>query len=167
MRAWNRYWRKRQRTLILGVGDLDLAGVQNVMRPHIEHVGAFLRGFAEEQKLNDPYGMAATILDFQRVAITVERALDLAPALPSFGEAERASLVAYAASGDDDWTRDVRLLKTKIEVEALGAQRLREAVTTAIEDTLDTDVLEEAHEQAKVEADRVTGMRAKLGLDAA
>lgn len=166
IRAWNRYFDDApQRTLILGVGDLDVAGIQNVMRPHVEHVGAFLRGFAEKQKLADPYGVADAILDFQRVAITVEQALALAPTLPNVREAERLSLVAYGASGTDDWTRDISLLKAKVEVEALGPQRLREAVTTAIEEALDMDVLEDAREQGEVEAERVKAMRTTLGLE--
>lgn len=165
IRAWNRYaGEPRQRTLLLGVGDLDLEGVQNVMRPHVEHVGAFLRGFAEKQDKADPYGLAAEILDFRRVAITVEQALTLAPALPNVGETERKSLVAYAASGECDWTRDIRLLKAKIEVEALGPQRLRDALIAAMEGRLDVDRLaEQAHEEA-LQADEIRAMRETLGL---
>ena len=165
IRAWNRYFgARRQRTLLLGVGDLDLAGVQNVMRPHVEHVGAFLRGFAEKQGLADPLGLAAEILDFRRVAITVEQALALAPALPNVGESERWSLVAYTDSGACDWTRDIGLLEAKIEVEALGPQRLREALIAAMERHLDIDTLaEQAHEEA-IQADEIRAMRERLGL---
>lgn len=78
---------------------------------------------------------------------------------------EEDSLRAYAASGECDWTRDIRLLKAKIEVEALGPQRLREAVTNAIEETLDMDALKLAREQERAEAGRVNEIRAKLGLE--
>lgn len=47
------------------------------------------------------------------------------------------ALAAYSASGTDDWTRDLTLLTEKVEVEALGPQRLRVAVITAIEEALD------------------------------
>jgi hypothetical protein len=172
IRAWNRYVAEgedgkmaKQRTLLLGVGDLDKAGVQNVMRPHIENVGNFLLGFA--LRLTD-WGegvsriMVEKILDFERVAVTPEQTIGLD--IPGL---DHESLIAYGKSGDDDWNRDLALLTESVEVEALGPQRLREAVTTAIESALDMDALEQARADAKVEQKRVREMRRTLGLEGA
>jgi hypothetical protein len=66
------------------------------------------------------------MFDFQRVAVTPEQTMELE--LPGL---DVDALAAYAASGSDDWTRDLSLLTEKVEVEALGPQRLRDAVVTA------------------------------------
>jgi hypothetical protein len=44
LRALIRAVEHGQDTLILGLGDVDQAGIKNIMRPHIEHVLAFLYG---------------------------------------------------------------------------------------------------------------------------
>jgi len=169
IRAWNRYHEqdedgepRRQRTLILGVGDLDQAGVRNVMRPHIEHVAAFLLGLAERHsKWNEETRRlwVEEVLRFERVAVTPQQALGL-----DLPDLDKPSLMRYGASGFGDWDRDLSLLTEKVEVEALGPQRLRVAVTTAIEDVLDMDVLEQARAEEKVQAERVDAMRQTLGL---
>src|SRR5262249_48779046 len=142
-RIWERCWEQGedgraqlQRTLLLGVGDLDLAGVRNVMRPHVEHVGAFLLGFAErafpQRDKDERRQLVGEMLGFQRVAVTPAQAIAL-----DLPDVDNDALRAYGESGGDDWSRDLKLLTEKVEVEALGPQRLREAVTEAIEDALD------------------------------
>ena len=172
IRAWNR-WNAEpgQKTLVLGIGDLDLDGIRGVMRPHIEHIGRFLVGLAERHSDWDPetrLWAAGQMLDFRRVAVTVEQAIEL-----ELEDVDREALLAYGASGTDDWARDVQFLdgtkaqraRRKVEVEALGPQRLRAAVTEAIESALDLDLLERAHVFQRLQQERVREMRQTLGLE--
>jgi hypothetical protein len=62
--------------------------------------------------------------------------------------------------------RDLDLLTEKVEVEALGPQRLRAAVVAAIEDVLDLDVLQQTRDDESAQRERVREMRGQLGLDA-
>jgi hypothetical protein len=82
----------------------------------------------------------------------------------SGADVDNEALRAYADSGDDDWSRDLALLTEKVEVEALGPQRLRGAVITAIEEALDIDALERAREGEQAQRERLREMRALLKL---
>jgi hypothetical protein len=149
------------RTLILGIGDLDLAGVQNVMRPHIEHVGAFVLAACSEH--GDPMGSASEVLDFRRVAITPGQAIAVNTNLG----VPLGSLVAYRDSGECDWTRDVRLLKTspKTETEALDPATLRDLIREALEEALDMGQIARVTAEEEIEREGIQPMRDLLGLD--
>jgi hypothetical protein len=57
---------------------------------------------------------------------------------------------------------DLSLLTEKVEVEAVGPQRLREAVVTAIEDALDLDALEQGRRDEQAQQERVGKMCDRL-----
>ena len=133
------------------------------MRPHVEHVGAFLLGLAERHSNGDEDErrlMVEHMLDFERVGITPEQAIELD--LPGL---DVDALAAYDASGDDDWTRDLSLLTEKVEVEALAPQQLRAAVLPAIEEALDLDLLKQAHQDEQSQRQRVRTMRDRLAVE--
>jgi hypothetical protein len=162
-RALRRAVEHGQSTLILGIADFDLPGIRNILRPHIEHVSAFLYGTADNAKViaqqkgeDGPLvSMAETghSVMFDQIALTPRQALGLAET-----EVDRREIFLYATSGIDMWDRDLDLLDgvQKIETEALDPVDLRRLVIDAIEDVLDLSTLnriggEEAAERADLE----------------
>ena len=112
------------------------------MRPHVEHVAAFLRGFLSDHGLSDENAnrFADHIIDFRRIAITPEQAVTINAALGN----DTQSLEAYRDSGENDWTRNLAHLKVspKTEVEALDPVSLRGLISKALDDALDLDQLQ-------------------------
>lgn len=131
-----------QDTLILGLGDFDQAGIKGVMRPHIEHVSAFLFGTAGNATVLAHQGqtMADTGCDvrFRHLGLTPEMALERAETA-GLSAADCAAIAAYRDSGTGLWDRDVSLLDgvAKFELEALDPAELRELLVTALDDVLD------------------------------
>jgi hypothetical protein len=150
VRAIRRAVTSGQGTLILGICDFDRPGIERILRPHIEHVSAFLHGTDRRGQENGvstvlawgaasgpmPIDETDTTVSFQHLALTPEQALelDLVDNGPDAARIER-----YNDSGGDIWTRDLELLDrvTKIETEALDPRILRQVVTDALETRLD------------------------------
>jgi len=162
IRALRRKLDHGQDTLILGIADFDRSGIETILRPHIEHVSAFLYG--TDPKNNKvialPSGGQHVTMDelqgmayFRQLALTPEQALDLVET-----DADRAKIRAYADSGDDMWSRDLALLAgvQKVELEAIESRELRQMVADALDAILDTDAL------AQIGGQERTG-RADLG----
>lgn len=157
-RAVERGIRQWQSTVILGIGDFDQAGIANVMRPHLEHLAAFVFGVAGNVELiTDPFnGDAMTLRDaemevsFRHLALTPEMAADLVDT-----EDDRDRIGAYVESGDDIWTRDLALLDgaQKVEMEALDPLTLRQLVIDAIEEVVDTGALAEMADDESTQRD--------------
>jgi hypothetical protein len=162
-RAVRRAVEHGQSTLILGICDFDIPGIRNILRPHIEHLAAFLYG---EKQLAAPYGdgdsraieeTEATV-EFEHLALTPEQALEFVE-----GKFSRQPILKYLASGDDLWTRDLKLLDgaPKVETEALDPVVLRTTVIDAIESRLDLAVLRAAE---KTQAAGRRSLRSRLKL---
>lgn len=160
-RALDRAVHNGQSTLILGICDFDQAGIRNVLRPHIEHISAFLYGTAGNEQVlaqrvdRDLYAIADTsaTVSFHHLALTPEAALGLVET-----EQDRDRISAYIESGTDVWNRDLDLLDgvQKVETEAFDPVVLRDLVVDAIDDVIDVDTLtritdEEEDEQADLE----------------
>jgi hypothetical protein len=156
-RAVRRAVERGQSTLILGISDFDVAGIRNILRPHIEHLAAFLYGVAGNDTVvatSNGDGEVLAVEDtgatvtFQHLALTPEMALELVDA------PDRQRIRRYIASGGDPWSRDLDLLDgaPKVETEALDPVDLRNLVVEAIEERLDVDALRGVEERQ--EADR-------------
>jgi len=155
-----------QDTLILGLGDFDQAGIKNIMRPHIEHVSAFLYGTAGNPRVLAHQGktMADTGCDvrFRHLGLTPEMALEHAETA-ELSAADCDGIAAYAASGTGLWDRDLSLLDgvAKFELEALDPAGLRDLLVAVLDgDVLDTDELD------RIEAEEETqrnGLEGRLG----
>ena len=169
-RAVTRAVKHGQSTLLLGIADLDLAGIRNVLRPHVENLAAFLHGTTEgavvvaaaAEENGPPLTLAATVASgtFGHLALTPEQALalDLIET-----EADREAVSAFVASGTNLWSRDLDLLDgvQKIETEALDPRDLRDLVATALDDVIDAEALDAVRAQADAEREELA-----VGLDA-
>jgi hypothetical protein len=131
-----------QDTLILGLGDFDQAGIKSIMRPHVEHVSAFLYGTAGNSEVLAYEGktMADTGCEvrFRHLGLTPEMALEHAETA-DLTEADTEAITAYAESGTSLWDRDLALLDgvAKFELEALDPVELRALLTGALDEVLD------------------------------
>jgi hypothetical protein len=159
-----------QSTHVLGIVDFDLAGIRNVLRPHVEQLSAFTygtdpRGHDEDgtvlvvahdgQTMNS---VGTATLRFEHLLLTPEDALGIVET-----DHDRQRIEEYLASGKDLWSRDLELLDgvRKIETEAFDPRELRERVVTAIESVLDLQVLQEVRERGEQEARVISrGLRA-------
>jgi hypothetical protein len=161
-RAVDRAIHNDQSTLILGVCDFDQAGIRNVLRPHIEHLAAFVYGTSgNTQVLATQNGHGLLTVDetdaavsFRHLALTPEQAHDLVET-----EQDRQGIGAYIASGTDLWSRDLACLDAvqKVETEALDPVALRDMVVAALDTVIDNDTLgavdaEETAERADLES---------------
>lgn len=143
LRALIRAVEHDQDTLILGLGDFDQAGIKGVMRPHIEHVSAFLFGTAGNAEVLEHKGetMAGTGCDvrFRHLGLTPEMALERAETA-GLEDDDCAAIVAYAASGTGLWDRDVSLLdgvaKFSVRQELISEIRQADDATAARADAL-------------------------------
>jgi hypothetical protein len=167
VRAVRRAVEHGQDTLLAGICDFDLAGVKNVLQPHVENVASFLYPIEARNTDRlvvawpDADGEPTTILgtdagaSFQHLALTPEQALPLLD-----DPADRRAVEAYIGSGGDIWSRSTQLLQgvPKIETEALDPRRLRELVIAAIDSTIDTKVLEEVKQTSLAEQERLNGV---------
>jgi hypothetical protein len=156
-RALHRAVDHGQSTVILGVCDFDQPGIRTVLRPHIEHVAAFLYGTDPKNKqILASNGIAVEDTDatvsFKHLALTPEMAHGLAET-----GRDRERIEAYIASGIDMWDRDLDLLDgvQKIETEALDPVHLRDLVVTAIEDIIDVDQLDALVREERQERDEL------------
>ena len=147
-----------QSTLILGICDFDPAGIKNVLRPHVEHLAAFLYGNQPRNNRVLGYGgsrmeVSAAQAWFQHIAVTPERALGL------IEPGEQQPVRSYINSGSGLWDRDARLLAgvRKVELEALHPVELRQLVTEAIEDAIDAMALKERQDAGDKDRDRLQG----------
>ncbi|MPZ60100.1 MAG: hypothetical protein GEU93_02155 [Propionibacteriales bacterium] len=157
VRAVRRAVERGQSTLILGICDFDQAGIRNVLRPHIEHVSAFLYGTADNKQvlaIEDDAGALTRMEDiaptvsFRHLGLTPEMAIGLVET-----EQDRERIDGYIASGSDIWDRDLDLLEhmQKIETEALDPVVLRDLVVDAIEEIIDTEKLAAVVEEERQE----------------
>jgi hypothetical protein len=112
------------------------------LRPHIEHVSAFLYGTAGNEKVITQRGEriedTGASVSFEHLALTPEKALNLVES-----EDDRERIEDYIASGADLWSRNLDLISDvqKVELEALDPVDLRRIVIEAIEAVLDLDAL--------------------------
>jgi hypothetical protein len=166
LRAVQRAVQHGQSTVLLGICDFDLAGIRNILRPHVEHLAAFLYGSPRSDYLvaYDDQTMPSTGLpavEFRQFLLTPEDALQLADT-----DDERDRVQAYLDSGDDLWSRDLKLLDglRKIETEALDPRELRRRVIEAIESVLDLDTLDAVRKQADDERETLASSLNELPL---
>ena len=166
-RALRRAVEYGQDTLILGLGDFDQYGIRNIMRPHIEHVAAFLYGTAGNKKVLSYQGkqMADTgsSVSFRHLGLTPEMALAQAETA-GLRQADQEAIAAYAASGTGLWDRDVALLDgvAKFELEALDPAGLRELVVAALDGVLDHAGLDRISTEEENQRMRLAGRLAPL-----
>lgn len=172
-RALDRAIKHGQDTILLGVSDFDQAGIRNVMRPHVEHVAAFLYGTSGNQQViasEDADGQLVSLVDtgatvsFDHLALTPQMARELVET-----DEDRDLIDAYIASGDNVWTRDLAWLGNvqKVETEVLDPVALRDLVVQAIDSTIDTAALrlvvdEEREQRADLEH-RLGGIASEIG----
>lgn len=156
-RALDRAVDHGQSTVILGVCDFDQPGIRGVLRPHIEHVAAFLYGTdPKNSHVLASGGIAVEDTDatvsFEHLALTPEMARDLAET-----DRDRDRIDAYIGSGRDIWDRDLDLLDgvQKIETEAVDPVHLRDQVVQAIEDIIDLEQLERVVGEERAERDHL------------
>ena len=162
LRALRRAVDYRQSTVILGVCDFDQPGIRGVLRPHLEHVAAFLYGVdpkndrvvaIEDETIED----TGANVSFRHLALTPEMARGLAET-----DTDRDRIDAYTASGSDVWDRDLSLLHgvQKIETEALDPVELRDLVVDAIDNIIDLEVLDRVDLEERADtADLETRLR--------
>lgn len=147
-RAVKRAVQVGQSTLLLGLCDFDQAGVRNVLRPHLEHISAFLFGTAGNDNIvaiqsegDELVSMPKThaTVSFQHLALTPEQALGFVET-----SGDHQAIRDYIDSGEDMWDRDLGHLDgvQKIETEALDPVDLRQLVIDAIDSTLDHTALQ-------------------------
>jgi hypothetical protein len=145
-----------QSTLILGICDFDPAGIKNVLRPHVEHLAAFLYG--NQPRNNRVLGYSGTRMDelvahawFQHIAVTPELALGL------IEPGDQQPVRSYIESGSGLWDRDASLLAgvRKVELEAIHPVELRQLVTDAIDDVIDAMALKERQDAGDKDRDRL------------
>ncbi|HXH34990.1 MAG TPA: hypothetical protein VNJ54_11325 [Plantibacter sp.] len=162
-RALTRAVDYEQSTLILGICDFDLSGLRNVLRPHLEHVGAFLYGTSDNEDVLSYHGLQASEIDakvsFRHLALTPE----LAHGIVTDRE-DRERIVTYIASGVDVWTRDLSFLEgiQKVETEALDPVELRRVVVEAIEDAIDAKALEDVVAEEETEREDIRSRLNKI-----
>jgi hypothetical protein len=160
VRALRRAVEFGQSTLILGICDFDQAGIKNVMRPHLEHLAAFLYGTAGNEEVLAIDGRSIMETDasvsFRHLALTPDLALNIVEDLH-----DRDRIEDYMLSGHDVWSRDLDLLADvqKIETEALNPAEMRNLVVRELDAALDQDAL--APIVAEEDAER-TMLRAAL-----
>lgn len=153
-----------QSTLVAGIADFDLAGIRNVLRPHLENVSAFTYGTAGNEYVIAHEGTVIDQTDakvsFEQIGLTAVQALDHLD-----DDLDVEVVRAYVGSGVGLWDRDLTLLDgvQKIETEAMNPVMLRDLVIDAIDNVLDADQLsridyEEADQRADLEA-RITVVR--------
>jgi hypothetical protein len=165
VRAVERAARGGQATQLIAICDFDHSGVETILRPHIEHVSAFLYGTDRRNDAvityDDPTA-ALPAVSFDHLLLTPEDALELAET-----EAERERVQAYFDSGTDPWTRDLKLLTglRKIETEALDPRVLRDRVVEAIESLLDLEALAAVSERADAERAELESSLARLAAN--
>jgi hypothetical protein len=148
LRALKRAVEHGQDTLLIGLGDFDQAGIANIQRPHAEHLAAFLYGLlpgcdavlSYEGKVMADTGCTAR---FWHLGLSPEMALERAE-LAELDDLDQRAIAAYAASGDELWSRDLALLDgvARFELEAVNPPDLRSLVTDALDRTLDRSQLE-------------------------
>jgi hypothetical protein len=150
-RAVVRSRERGQATHLFGIADFDVAGIENVLRPHIEHISAFLYGTDSRSDAVITGGDDTTV-SFEHLALTPEQALDLTET-----DEDRDRVREYLDSGSNLWDRDLRWLADaqKIETEALDPVRLRDLVVAVIESVIDTKVLDEIRAVGESEAARL------------
>ena len=174
-RAVLRAVQRGQSTHFAAITDFDLAGVRNVLRPHVENLSAFLHG--TDRRHGDEPGprvvaaqnsegatvtmpKTSAVATFEHLALTPEQALalDLIEAAH-----DREQIQAYVASGTDLWNRDLDLLDgvQKVETEALDPRDLRDLVIAAIDGVVDATALNAVQAEAERERDELA-----VGLDA-
>jgi hypothetical protein len=159
LRALERAATRGQSTLLLWLGDFDQAGIGQIVRPHIEHVAAFLYGSrkhgklirADQKVLAWPVDgrlvtMAQTgcTVSFRHLGLTPQMALERAETA-ELTQADTDAIAAYAASGEDIWDRDLALLEgvARFELEAMNPPEVRNLLAGAIGHILDHGVLEQ------------------------
>jgi hypothetical protein len=156
-RALRRAVDSGQSTVVFGLADFDQAGLKNVLRPHVQHLAAFVYGTdANEHVLGaaDADGVVRTMDDFdatvsfQHLALTPEMARDIVET-----DADRDRIDQYIASGSSVFDRDPDLLAgiQKVELEAIDPVELRELVVRAIDSVIDTTALNAVIEKEKAE----------------
>jgi hypothetical protein len=166
VRALRRAVEHHQSTVILGIGDFDQPGIKNIMRPHVEHVAAFLFGTSgNEEVLGWQDGAVADTgasVEFEHLAITPAQALDVIELAGS--PEDRDAIERYTASGADLWSRDLGELAgvQKIELEVFDPADLRTMVIDAIEEVIDLDVLEDRQGQEQADRERLESEFAEL-----
>jgi hypothetical protein len=175
LRALRRAAEHGQSTRLLWLGDFDQAGIAYIVRPHIEHVAAFLHGsrkdgqlIGPEQKVlawrvnGRPVTMAQTgaTVSFRHLGLTPQMALDRAETA-GLSQADQDAIRRYAASGDGLWDRDLALLDgvAKFELEAMDPPEVRDLLAGALS-ILDHGALERISAEAEVQR---AGLRRRLG----
>ena len=145
----------QQDTMLLGICDFDLAGIRNILRPHIENIAAFLYGTAGNDMVTSYEGKqmltlpvrrgSVPVVTFTHLALTPEMARRLVD------EDDAALIEAYIESGDDLWSRDLTLIEAvaKIEVEALDPIDLRQLVVDELDAWLDAKALKRVEAKEK------------------
>ena len=134
LRALQRAAEDGQDTLLLWLGDFDQAGIKNIVRPHMEHVSAFLYGTSDNKKVLAwevdgklvPMAETGCQVTFIHLGLTPEMALARAETA-ELSQADQDAIAAYAASGTDIWTRDLTLLDgvAKFELEVIDPPEVR------------------------------------------
>lgn len=156
-RAVERAARRGQETLVLGLSDFDQAGIRNILRPHVEHLSAFLYATAGNDRVvavrakGKWFSMADRsdlTAEFLHLALTPEMVLDLVE-----DERDREQIEAYMASAKTLWSRDLDLLADvqKIEMEALDPVDLRNLVVNAIESVIVAEAMNRVGAEEEVE----------------
>jgi hypothetical protein len=150
--------------LIFGIRDFDVPGIKNVLRPHVEHLSAFLYGTDRNETVAAIEGKSLEEFDaevlFDHLALTPAMALGLVE-----DEADRERIMAYIASGGNLWDRDLARLDgvQKIETEALDPVQLRDLVVEAIEEVIDTEALKHLVSEQESERERLSSGLLELG----
>jgi hypothetical protein len=166
-RALRRAVEHGQDTLILGLGDFDQAGIKSIMRPHIEHVSAFLYGTAGNTQVLGYRGktMADTGCEvrFRHLGLTPQMALERAETA-DLSQADCDGIAAYAASGTGLWDRDLSLLDgvAKFELEALDPAELRALLVDALDGVLDQGELDRVADEEDTQRDGLADRLAAL-----
>jgi hypothetical protein len=167
LRALQRAAEHGQDTLLLWLGDFDQAGIGQIVRPHIEHVAAFLYGSRKDGQLIDTgqqilawevdgelVTMAQTgaTVSFRHLGLTPQMALERA-GTAELTQAGTDAIAAYADSGEDIWDRDLSLLDgvAKFELEAMDPPEVRDLLAGAIGSTLDRGELERISAEAEIQ----------------
>jgi hypothetical protein len=171
-RAVRRAVERGQSTRLLGIADFDDAGIRRVLRPHTEHVSAFLYGtdgrgrdsngdlFVVSHEGDAISSITAVSVTFKQLLLTAEDALEMVES-----PEDRERIEEYLASGDDLWSRDLECLSgvQKIETEALDPRDLRDRFVRAIESILDLGALQAVKDLGQGERETMNAMLLTLG----
>ena len=153
-----------QGTLIFGIGDFDVAGIRNIMRPHIEHVSALLYATDSRNEMvivhkGKQMAELAPTVSFKHIGLTPEMGLSMVQS-----EEDKRRIEDYIDSGTDIWSRDIKLLDgiQKIELEALNPVDLRDLVTDELDAALDVAALNALIRRNDTEQDELQVIFAKI-----